>query len=127
MFLVCCMMSMPLQVTAVVRDGPGRRTWSLSVHHSDSGVPRTSPQLRYVRRSYSRMDSTCSVLSIQHRFNLEVVLVSAWTDRTNDDHRKRPGTVLHLLTMQLRCQMQLILTCRMANFAWSLQIRIGQV
>ena len=85
-------MSMPLQVTAVVRDGPGRRTWSLSVHHSDRGVSRTSPQLRYVRRSYSRMDSTCSVLSIQHPFNLEAVLVRGWTDRTNDDRRERPGT-----------------------------------
>ena len=38
-----------------------------------------------------------------------------------------PEHVLHLLTAQLRCQMQVILTCRMANFAWPLQIRIGQV
>ena len=38
-----------------------------------------------------------------------------------------PEHVLHLVTVQLRCQMQLILTCRMANFAWSIQIRIGQV
>ena len=83
---------MPLQVTAVVRDGPGRRTWSLSVHHSDRGVSRTSPQLRYGRYPCSRMDSTCSGLSIQHPFNLEAVLVRGWTDRTNDDRRERPGT-----------------------------------
>ena len=38
-----------------------------------------------------------------------------------------PEHILHLLTVQLRCQMQVILTCLMANCNLSLQVGIGQV